>query len=815
MTSGQSIVIQNNGGSSTTITNPATAFSFTKLANSATYAITVLTPPTGDTCTVTGGSNGNGSGTITSANVTGVVVACTPITYTVSGSVSGMTSGQSIVIQNNGGSNTTIANPATTFSFTKLANSATYAITVLTPPTGDTCTVTGGSNGNGSGTIAAANVTNIVVACSPAATYSIGGSVSGLNSTASVILADNGTDTVTVSSNTTFTFGTKLASGATYEVTVNTQPSGENCTVTGGSNGDGSGTVAAANVTNIAVACTASLGGGGGGGGAPWWMPFDVEAISGATPAGQNGLRLIPSDKLESNPPLTSITTTPTKVLGIGLKYTISNNVLTSYSPVLMAYYTTGTDGTTQIYGLTINNTSTTPTPLPIGTPIPSTQQICGFSSAPQDISDPTKGFAILKVGPSGASGCTSGPFTFETAKYTDSPTTPQAVVSLNSFPIGSLYTDNLLTGILFFDSSAGTLNLYSDITFTSPKHLLTGVQSVIPALPAIIKDSTPYGNTVEYLNVYFTNADIPEGVPAFYRLDETSGGTITKVFNNLASSVTLDSKNVYFIDESPASETDFYQAPTSGGSPTLIFKGKPTVLGSGAYSIIGSNDSLLVFEFSSTTTAIPPVTTSTIYTIPITNPVGTLVASATTIGGPYTGAVSGFLASPTAGDPSGDILFANVISVTEQIVNQQPVITYDFSSFSGSPGATLTATPLANSYYEPLAFLTDQASDSVLQIKGITDSSGTFGGGNYYQVDIGTLAATEFTTLGGGAYKIPAGYFGAFIGGESDNAAIGILLPEANPQGTAATPLIGLAGDLTKNFVLPVEITNTNVAEY
>ena len=82
--------------------------------------------------------------------------------------------------------------------------------------------------------------------------YTIGGTVSGL--TNSVVLQNNGTDNETVSSDGAFTFSTALTEGSTYSVTVFTQPTGQTCTVT-----NGSGTVAIANVTNVAVACVANV----------------------------------------------------------------------------------------------------------------------------------------------------------------------------------------------------------------------------------------------------------------------------------------------------------------------------------------------------------------------------------------------------------------------------------------------------------------------------------------------------------------------------------------------------------------------------
>jgi len=78
----------------------------------------------------------------------------------------------------------------------------------------------------------------------------VGGTITGL--TAAGLVLTNGSDTVSPAANdTTFTFGTALANGAGYSVSVTTQPAGLDCTVT-----NGAGTIAGANVTNVAVACT-------------------------------------------------------------------------------------------------------------------------------------------------------------------------------------------------------------------------------------------------------------------------------------------------------------------------------------------------------------------------------------------------------------------------------------------------------------------------------------------------------------------------------------------------------------------------------
>jgi hypothetical protein len=237
LTSGRSVTLKNNAGNDLTLSADGSfTFSNSILAGSA-YAVTVGTQPTGQTCTVT-----NGTGTA-SANVSNVTVTCTTNTYTVGGSVTGLASGQSLVLLNNSGNSTTVSSN-TSFTFSTAINSgSTYAVTVGTQPTGQTCTVT-----NGSGNVSA-NVTNVSVSC-VTNTYTVGGSVTGLAAGQSVVLLNNAGNSTTVNSNTSFTFSTAINSGGAYAVTVGTQPTGQTCTVT-----NGSGNVSA-NVTNVTLTCT-------------------------------------------------------------------------------------------------------------------------------------------------------------------------------------------------------------------------------------------------------------------------------------------------------------------------------------------------------------------------------------------------------------------------------------------------------------------------------------------------------------------------------------------------------------------------------
>jgi hypothetical protein len=221
------------------------AFDFGALiAFNGSYAVTIATQPNGQTCTV---NNGSGAGVV--ADVSGVQIVCATNTYTLSGSLSGLSSGQSVSLLSNGADALT-RNANGSFQFaTPIAFGGNYAITVGTQPVGQTCSVS-----NGSGSNVAANVSNISVVCA-ANSFTIGGSLSGLDSGAQVTLLNSAGDPLTRSSNGSFQFATPVAFGGSYAVTVGTQPAnGQNCSVS-----NGSGSSLSANVSNVQVTCVNSF----------------------------------------------------------------------------------------------------------------------------------------------------------------------------------------------------------------------------------------------------------------------------------------------------------------------------------------------------------------------------------------------------------------------------------------------------------------------------------------------------------------------------------------------------------------------------
>jgi uncharacterized repeat protein (TIGR03803 family) len=240
LSSGNSVTIESNGNDSVSLSaNSAFAFP-TAIAAGSSYAVTVTKQPTGQQCTVM-----SGSGTIQSSNITNIQINCVALTYTLGGAVTGLSPGNAVALQNNGGDTLTVSSNAPFVFTTAVAYGASYSVSASGQPNNQLCTVSAGS-----GVVAAANITNVQVSC-VVKTYSIGGTVTGLQPGRSLVLLDNAGDAITVTSVGAFTFATGLIKGSPYNVTIGTQPTDQNCFLNTG----GSGTVATSNVTSVLVQC--------------------------------------------------------------------------------------------------------------------------------------------------------------------------------------------------------------------------------------------------------------------------------------------------------------------------------------------------------------------------------------------------------------------------------------------------------------------------------------------------------------------------------------------------------------------------------
>jgi len=229
------------------------------------YLVSVSSSST-DYCAIT-----NGSGTINGADVSNVEVACEP-GYKVGGSILNLKG--SIAINVNG--NINLFTDVSTFESSLLVVDADpYSVTIATQPTTQTCSVTTG----GTGTIAAANVSNVAIECvdNP---YYLSGNITGIPVDFSATIS-NGTETFSVGQDESFSFPTALHSGDSYDVSVTipartymqcgmvdglfkctqiTEPAPQNmvCSVS-----NGSGTIDAANVSDVDISCTLTYSIGG------------------------------------------------------------------------------------------------------------------------------------------------------------------------------------------------------------------------------------------------------------------------------------------------------------------------------------------------------------------------------------------------------------------------------------------------------------------------------------------------------------------------------------------------------------------------
>ena len=241
---GSGLVLQNNATDSLPIPSNGNYLFATALTTGSAYSVTVGTQPNGQNCVVR-----NATGTIASANVTNVEVACVANQFSVGGRVSGLR-GSGLVLQLNGANDLPIVNDGP-FAFpVALANTAAYTVSVKTgaqPKTpNQDCALA-----KNVGTINGANVIDVAVTCTTR-TFTVGGSVAGLVGTGLVLTINGGNETA-IAANGTFAFSQPLPSGTAYKVRVTGEPStgvAQSCSVA-----QDAGTVTDANITNVAVTC--------------------------------------------------------------------------------------------------------------------------------------------------------------------------------------------------------------------------------------------------------------------------------------------------------------------------------------------------------------------------------------------------------------------------------------------------------------------------------------------------------------------------------------------------------------------------------
>ena len=165
-----------------------------------------------------------------------------------SGVLNGLRAGNSVLISS--GPQSVTLNADGTYRFGRFPTGTVYNVTATSASDTQVCSVT-----NGSGQIGEADIDNIVVDC--ADTFRIGGTLTGYTAGSGPLqLTLNGGDPLSLSADGSFHFGSRLVSGANYNVALAAVPETLVCSLT-----NGSGLVASADISSVAVDCTPALAG--------------------------------------------------------------------------------------------------------------------------------------------------------------------------------------------------------------------------------------------------------------------------------------------------------------------------------------------------------------------------------------------------------------------------------------------------------------------------------------------------------------------------------------------------------------------------
>jgi hypothetical protein len=147
-----------NGDATVTVPANATTYVFpSQIDDHGRFNVVIKQQPARYTCFMS-----NGSGLATGIPITSANVFCNVNTYTVRGTISGLTASGLVLV--NGEDKLAIDSTASEFTFvTKVSDGSVYGIAVLEQPSNpskQTCTVT-----NGTAFMGSANVTNVEVLC--------------------------------------------------------------------------------------------------------------------------------------------------------------------------------------------------------------------------------------------------------------------------------------------------------------------------------------------------------------------------------------------------------------------------------------------------------------------------------------------------------------------------------------------------------------------------------------------------------------------------------------------------------------------------
>jgi hypothetical protein len=576
---------------------------------------------------------------------------------------------------------------------------------------------------------------------------------------------------------------------------------------------------------NIAIS-TGSGGGTGGTGTGIGWFPFYATPVP-ETTGGQTGLFVLPANPLEATAANIKWIIPDTQVQGIGLAFVFqSGNAGIGFWPYAGFYAALDSNNIVEIYEVNLTNASTTaPTAVPIGNfkakNVTSLDAICDYTVAQTNILDATSWFAVVHI--AGGSGfCGVDTSTGDSWVLVTATTT--TTLSITTTQFDQFYNPSgLLTGIVLNDPATNNIYLYANDSFTAPTKLFTGATT---------------DNTVHSQTVAGSGGFLGQGTVEFrqlgngtsstvYRLDYTGASSFKAVpsynpnpnsdylsTDSIYTGTQTDGVNFYFTDTDYAGETSatvtLYQETIGGtgstpGAPIALFTQTFNPATSTGFAPLGSNGSVVVL--ATTNTGVSP-NTSVLGTVPV----GVAHTAAQTVIGPasFTGTIdSTQMLGGSGGNYAHSSIFINLNCPTCATPTRP-----DTTGILDPSGTILeTLTP------DSLFLLQDGfASNTALQIKGVTDTSGTTEGGGMLYVlptadnssSFSGLPFTTCTAFAGtacsatGSYVVPAHVGVLGIVGISTNFAAGIMRTN--------DVLSGMIANVGQEQIGTISLSNTSI---
>jgi len=190
---------------------------------------------------------GSNSGVLAGANTT-INIECVADQYTIGGSVTGLSSGNSVTLSINQGSEFLIVSANQNFVFLDAFDDGSdYDVVVFLQPStpSQTCVIN-----NDSGTLAGENITAIEIECS-INSFFVGGSVTGIISDNNMLIQNNSYDLI-ITHDGAFVFTTPIFDQQSYSVTIDSQPNDplQTCNIV-----NANGTISGGDIVNVFINC--------------------------------------------------------------------------------------------------------------------------------------------------------------------------------------------------------------------------------------------------------------------------------------------------------------------------------------------------------------------------------------------------------------------------------------------------------------------------------------------------------------------------------------------------------------------------------